>query len=144
MTVFIIDASVAAKWFNHEENHQLARSLLDPAIQLLAPDFFLLEMDNIFSKWVRRGLVTREAVYALREVLIRYPLEYHGTQSLREDAFTIAIQTHRSFYDCVYLALAVRLDARMITADRKLYEGIQAGSFARAVIWLGDLASAPA
>jgi predicted nucleic acid-binding protein len=143
VTVFVVDASVAAKWFNHEENHVQARSLLDPAVELLAPEFFRLEMDNIFCKWMRRSLITRETAYGLRDLLGRYPLEYHRTESVRDDAFGIAMQTRRSFYDCVYLALALRLDTRVVTADRKLYDELRRGPFSRTITWVGDLPSNP-
>jgi predicted nucleic acid-binding protein len=39
---------------------------------------------------------------------------------LAEDAYHVASITHCSTYDAMYLALAVRLETRMITADERL------------------------
>src|SRR3989304_9486659 len=58
VSVLIVDASVAAKWFVEEEHGEAALSVLDEKNQLHAPDFLLLEMDSIVCKWVRRGVVS--------------------------------------------------------------------------------------
>ena len=43
MTILIVDASVAAKWFFQEEFSLQANTLREPEFQLHAPDFLLLE-----------------------------------------------------------------------------------------------------
>jgi len=56
---------------------------------------------------------------------------------LVESAFAIAHQYNRSFYDSLYLALAVSLRATLITADEKLANATAAHL---PVKWLGALA----
>jgi len=41
-------------------------------------------------------------------------------RALAKDAYALATATGRSVYDAMYLALAVRLDTQLITADEKL------------------------
>jgi predicted nucleic acid-binding protein len=43
---------------------------------------------------------------------------------LTDDTYALAIMTQRTVYDCLYLALAVRLNTRMLTADDLLIAGL--------------------
>jgi len=47
-------------------------------------------------------------------------VETIACRALANDAYILANATRRSVYDAMYLALAVRLDTRMITADERL------------------------
>jgi predicted nucleic acid-binding protein len=42
-------------------------------------------------------------------------------------------------YDSLYVALAMLLGAPMVTADRRLYDALAAGPFAKYVAWVEDL-----
>lgn len=139
MSVFIVDASVAAKWFIEEEYSEAALSVLEEANQLHAPDFLLLEMDSIICKWTRRGAVTIEEGGDLRESLRRYPIQHHSFVTFLDSAFAIANQTGQSIYDCLYVALAALLKGRMVTADRRLYEVMKKGRFKKLIVWVGDI-----
>lgn len=65
----------------------------------------------------------------------RQPCHAHGTQcrlretftrrGLANDAHAIALITSRSVYDSMYLALALRLDTRVITADERFFHALQ-------------------
>ncbi|KKK99010.1 hypothetical protein LCGC14_2637010, partial [marine sediment metagenome] len=57
MSAYVVDASVAAKWFAEETYADDARRILHADNQLHAPELFLLEMDSVLCKWVRRGVV---------------------------------------------------------------------------------------
>ncbi len=139
MSVCVVDASVAAKWFIEEEHADSALSVLIRPDELHAPDFFLLEMDNVFCKWIRRGVVSVTDGRDLREALRRCPIQMHPFSSLVDSAFTIANETRRDLYDCLYVALAVTLDGKMVTADRRLYDGLADGPFAKHVSWVEDV-----
>ncbi|MFQ5740398.1 MAG: type II toxin-antitoxin system VapC family toxin [Acidobacteriota bacterium] len=139
MSLFVIDASVAAKWFVEEEYGQAALSILDESNQLHAPDFLLLEMDSIICKWTRRGLVTPEEGSDLRDALRRYPIQHHPFMLFLDSAFAFANQTAQSIYDCLYVALAPLLKAKVVTADRRLYEGLKKGPLKEHVVWIGDM-----
>ena len=139
MSAFIIDASVAAKWFVYEEYSEAALSVLKRRNRLHAPDFLFLEMDSIICKWIRRGVVTVEEGTDLRDALRRYPIQNHPFASYLDSAFAIANQMGQSIYDCLYVALAILLDARMVTVDRRLYEGIRNGQFKKNIVWIEDI-----
>jgi predicted nucleic acid-binding protein len=65
-------------------------------------------------------------------------LELHAVTPLLEPAFDIALATGRTVYDSIYMALAVALNCKLMTADQKLYSALRAGPFADDVIWVAD------
>ena len=137
MSVFIVDASVAAKWFIEEKHSGAALSVLDEKNQLHAPDFLLLEMDSIICKWIRRDVVSPAEGSDVRSALRQYPIQYHPFVPLLDSAFAIANRTGQSMYDCLYVALAALIKGRMVTADRTLHDAIKKGSFRKNVVWVG-------
>lgn len=50
-----------------------------------------------------------------------------------------ALKTQRSLSDCLYLAVAEVIDGTLVTADQKFYTALGQGSYARRVLWVGDL-----
>lgn len=138
MSTYVVDASVAAKWFTEEEHARSAMRVLRDNEKLFAPDFFLLEMDNLVCKWIRRGVVTVAEGEDIRRELGKQGIEYHAFGSLRERAFGIANRTGRALYDCLYVALAVLLEGQMVTADRRLYDALADGPFAEHVVWVEE------
>jgi len=139
LNIYIVDASVAAKWFTEEEDSQAALRLLGNGNSLHAPDFFMLEMDSVVCKWIRRGIISEDDGDSVRVTLRRLPVHQHPFALLRDSAYTIANRTGRSFYDCLYIALALSISGRMVTADRKLYNGLKNGPFAQNMLWVEDI-----
>ena len=139
MNIRIVDASVAAKWFAEEQFADDARRLISENNQLHVPDFFLLEMDNVLVKWIRRGLITEPEGMDVRSILRQLPIYTHPTGELRDFAYSIANQTGRSFYDCTYLALTILLDGQMVTADRRFYDALSTGPFTKHLLWVENI-----
>lgn len=139
MSVLVVDASVAVKWFVDEEHTGVARTLLTPQFQLCAPDFFLLEMDNVFCRRVRRKEFSRTEAEEARSTLRRFPVSYHGLTAYLDRAFNIAAETSQTPYDCLYLALAEAFGTCMVTADRRFFERMSGTPFADHVLWVEDV-----
>jgi predicted nucleic acid-binding protein len=139
VSVLFIDASIAAKWFIEEEHSDAALSVLKKSNRLHAPDFLLLEMDSIICKWIRRSIINQAEGIELRDALRRYPMQYHPIISLLDPAFAISSQTGQSAYDCLYVALAALIKGSLLTADRRLYEGLRNGPFKKHLIWIEDV-----
>ena len=140
MSILIVDASVAVKWFIEEDHADAALSLLNERHQLHAPDFLLLEGDSVLCKWARLKLISLAEGDDIREALRRYPIHTHEFTTLLDSAYTIANETQASVYDCLYVALAALLKGKVITADQKLCELMAGGPFAEYVTWLEHLA----
>lgn len=139
MSIYVVDASVAAKWFTEEEHAEEALRLLVGENPLHAPDFFMLEMDSVVCKWVRRGIISEDDGQVVRATLRQLPIHKHPFALLQDSAFAIASQTGQSVYDCLYVALATLLKGRMVTADRRLYDTLKNSPLGKHLLWVGDV-----
>ena len=139
MSLSVVDASVAIKWFFPEVHSEEAIRLRTPPHELHAPDLLWLEVHNVVCRNIRRNLIAQEKGLQILSVLRRLPIQIFPSVDLLDTATAIALDTAAGLYDCIYVALAILLDARMVTADRRLYQGLRSGPLADRVLWVGDL-----
>lgn len=122
---FVIDASVGIKLFVEDPLSAAAHALFarlttDPPDRFYVPDLFYIEITNVLWKYVRwQGLAPKDA-QAFLEQLNRIALISIPMADLMVDALDLASATSISAYDASYVVLAQRLNAPLITADRKL------------------------
>lgn len=139
MSVLVADASVAVKWFVPEVQSAEARQWRTGPDELHAPAiFFDLEISNILWKKVRRGEITRADADLILAQLPALPLTRHPETPVLALAFDLADRTNRTVYDCLYLAMAVQLGGRMLTADQRLVNCLAATQWVSSVWWVGD------
>ena len=139
MSVFVVDSSVAAKWFFPEPHSEEALALLDDRHELHAPDLLLMEVDSVVCKRIRSREITVRIGREIRAGLRRAPVRLHPSEPLLEPAFELAVATEQNIYDCVFLALAVLLRARMVTADRRFFNSLRSGRYSDCVCWIVDV-----
>lgn len=120
MSAFVLDASVVIKWFVPEIQSEAARRLLTLPHEYFAPDLLFAETANIIWKKVRRAELSAVHGRQLAADITTIAVDTVPSRGLSEDAFGLAEATGCTAYDCLYLALAVRLGTRMITADKRL------------------------
>src|SRR4051794_27983590 len=96
------------------------------------------EAGNILWKKVRRGDLTEEQARGIAHLVAVAPLEIHPSAPLLEAAFEIATRTGRTVYDSLYVALAVHLACRLVTADEKLYNALKDGPLGAHILWVED------
>lgn len=139
MTRYVVDASVAIKWFVPEVYSEAAQGLLNSNHNLLVPDLFFPEIGNILWKRVRRGEDTAEKAKDTLAEFSTVPLEVYESQPLIPVALDIAIQTDRTVYDSLYLALAILSQCPMVTADLKFFNALTSSSFAANLLWVESI-----
>jgi predicted nucleic acid-binding protein len=120
VSVFVVDPSVVVKWFVPEIHSDAARRLLVLPHEYVAPDLLFAETANTIWKKIRRKELTAEAGYQLVADIGQIAVETVSCRVLVEDAHALATATGRTVYDSMYVALAVRLNTRTITADDRL------------------------
>lgn len=136
---YVVDASVAFKWLLPEVHAAEAESLLSNDVELLAPDLIHAEIGNVLWKRVVSRDISREkAKEALRQFMA-IEIDTTPTSFLVDDALELACQYRRSIYDSLYLALAVMSQARLVTADKRLYNALQKTPLARSIAWIADV-----
>lgn len=130
----IVDASVAVKWFYEEDGTDIARALA--ASNLAAPDLIYAEVANALWAKRRRGELGDdiEPLSSLDNLVT----EAVPILTLTVGAFALALQLGHPVYDCFYLALALREDRPLVTADLHFLGKCATSPYARHVISLAD------
>jgi len=136
----VIDASVVIKWYVIEVDSDAATDLLNAEENFLAPDLLFAECASILAKLVRRGTMTATRALEIIVTLMDGPFTVVANRQIADDALEIALSTpaNVSPYDASYVALAVRLNTRFITADRKVFNKLQGSPFGKHVSLLAD------
>ena len=117
MTV-VIDASVALKWVLAEEGSDAADALLE-VDDLVAPSLWQLEVANALWRRVVRGELSSPEADERLTALLSAPVATVPLEEVLAAAFRLAGDLNHPVYDCLYLALALREDTHVVTADRR-------------------------
>jgi predicted nucleic acid-binding protein len=115
----VIDASVALKWVLDEPGGAEAEALLDQA--LIAPGLWLIEAANALCKRAGRGEISPDEAAERLQALLNAPVATPRTEDDLASALSLANQLAHPVYDCLYLALAIREDTQVVTADTRFF-----------------------
>ena len=139
MSLFVVDASVGAKWWFPEVHREAALRLRDPAHELHVPNLFDVEVCSVVCKRIRRKEITSSDGEHVLELLEQTPLRRHADRTLLRLSFEVANTTSRALYDCLYLALALVLEARLVTADDRFYQALRRSPLSETVLWIEEI-----
>jgi predicted nucleic acid-binding protein len=92
---YVVDASVAVKWYVPEVHSVEAERVLDPANELHAPDLIVPEFGNILWKKIGRGELTEVQARKIIEAFIVVPINKYSASPLLEAAFAGAVKSSR-------------------------------------------------
>jgi predicted nucleic acid-binding protein len=143
VTPTVVDASVAVKWCLPardeslvSEAEELLASYRTGAEQFLVPDLFWLEVANALWKAVWKQKIDSETAARSFRVVSDLKIPTISSVDLVPLALQLAVTHRRTVYDSVYVALALRVKANLITADERLANALAAHL---PVKWLGAL-----
>jgi len=124
---WVVDASVAFAWFAAVPNAEEAAGLLDagPDTLLLAPDLVLVELLNAAWKSLRLGAITSEQFQMLSSRASEPFSRLFPASALLARAAHWCRELDHPATDCLYVALAERERATLITADQRLLRKLQ-------------------
>lgn len=122
---YVVDASVGIKLFLAEEFSNEVQALFEKGLaqavaSLFVPDLFFIECANVLWKKVRRGEYPLELARDDLANLKKMALPATPTSELMERALEIACALQISTDDASYVALAEKVGAPLLTADRRL------------------------
>jgi predicted nucleic acid-binding protein len=139
LLIIVPDACVGVKWFVPEPDSAAARRLLDPRFALHIPTYFFTEAASVFQRKIAvDGTLTEAEGLSAFRLLHTVPMTIHPTAPLLEAAIRIGVRYRRPVYDSLYLVLAESLGGRVMTADRRLYNGVHGGPLDHLVLWVTD------
>ncbi len=136
---WIVDASVAAKWFFPEDDHQAALGILDRPETLHAPSFVLVELANIAWLKSQRGDVPQAGIPQILDFAQATFDSLHPDAGWLRRAVAMVSELNHSVYDCLYLAGAEALNATVITADRRFLQKLRGTKYENRAFFLTDL-----
>lgn len=117
--MIVVDSNVLAYLYLPCEYTASAEALLEHEPDWAAPVLWRSEFRNILAGYMRRGSLTLEQACGLQreaESLLagsEFEVDSLGVLELVRDSDCSA-------YDCEFISLAVRLETRLVTMDKKL------------------------
>lgn len=119
----VVESSVAVKWFKRDgeqgvdEALQLLHDHRDQTIQLAAPCHLRLEVLNA----LRHGGLGATELDAAAQTLGDFAIEWAALDTaLSREVASVSAELGLTVYDAAFVALAMRLDAELVTSDRAL------------------------
>ena len=117
--MIVVDSNTQAYLYLPSELSEQAEQLLAKEPNWAAPVLWRSELRNILALYIRKEMLTLEQAYAIQteaEALL------NGTEyempSL--DVLRLVESSACSAYDCEFVALAKRLNVKLVTADKKI------------------------
>lgn len=138
MSAFVVDASVAVKWFVAETGSLIADELSASQHRLFAPRLIITEVANTLSRKVIAGLMSATQARDHLRYLPFYLDNIIEIDHLIEPALENACIMRHPIYDLIYVELARRLDAKVVTADRRLIAKLAGTDLARFATFLSE------
>ena len=137
---FVVDASVAVKWLVAEDDSEVAEELATSGHDLHAPRLMASEVANAIWRKARMGEIERRAAGILLADVPVMPVHWGADESVAADAMRLALALGHPIYDCMYLALAHRIGAVMLTADRRFANAVTLTEHGESILTLADYA----
>jgi predicted nucleic acid-binding protein len=138
VTLYVVDASVVAKWYFPEDDCEAAARLLNPVKELIAPDLLHAEFANTLWKRLRAGAIVMDEANEMVADFVRQPVSLRPAAPLIPMALDIGLRAGRTAYDSLYAALAVAEKCRLVTADRPLYNALLPER-SENLLWVADV-----
>lgn len=114
----VLDASIALQVAASDTFRTLA------AFELVAPPLLWSEAVSALHESLFRREITRELAVAVRESLIKAPIDKRSPPDLHAEAWSVAeMLGWAKTYDAEYVALARLLGCRLLTVDARLRRG---------------------
>ncbi len=139
---FVVDASVAVKLLVDEPGSDAARKLAASGQELHAPRLMVSEAASALWRKARQGQIERADAGAAMASLSDMPVLWNDDETVGADAVRLAVALDHPVYDCVYVALAHRIGATVVTADRRFVTAVAPTEHGEAVMTLADYAEA--
>ncbi len=115
----VVDTNVIAYLVIPGEQTAVARALLLSDAEWVAPPLWRSEFLNVLALYIHKGVISLEGAEAYAAEAEHF---MHGrVQNVRAaNVLKLAAESRCSAYDCEFIALAKKLNSRLITNDRPL------------------------
>lgn len=120
----VLDASIGVKWFRYENesNTDLANKLLQQQfqneIEIIVPDLFFFEIINTL---LSKKYLNVDDIYSASESLHLMNMKViFSNKKIIDTSINIADRTKLTFYDSLYISVAISEHALLLTEDKEI------------------------
>jgi predicted nucleic acid-binding protein len=120
MMIIVIDTSAAAEIVLQRNQAKGFVKHIEDADWVITPTLYISEIANVFWKYhVFEDMPIHECEESVEDA-VAIPDEYIHEKELYKEAFAMGCQTRMPIYDMLFLTLARRHNAYLLTLDKKL------------------------
>lgn len=122
MTSIVVDASAVVRIIEGAEPAVSFQEALLQADLVLAPELMLTEVANALWRLQRAGQLEADGLQRRLSRAVELVDVIEPDRHLQAEALALACHLDHPVYDCLYLALARREAAVLVTADKRLQQ----------------------
>ena len=137
---FVVDAGVMVRLPVDEPDSDVARELVASGRELHAPRLMASEVASALWRKARAGQIEPTDAGVAMASLPDMPVRWDDDEKVAADAVRPALALDHPVYDGVCLALAHRIGAKVVTADRRFVTAVESTGHGGSVVMLADYA----
>ena len=118
--ICVIDASAAVEIVLRKSNAIDMINRIIASEKVIAPALFYTETGNTFRKYIKGGYLEKDQGVKLFKDSLKIVDEITDIALLIDEAVNESIRLDHSVYDMLYLVLARRNGAKLLTCDKKM------------------------
>ena len=118
--IVILDSNAAMEIVLKREKGRALRSLIENAEKTVSSEFFRIEVANVIRKYYQGKYIKKAECNTMLELAENLVDEFVPIRENHLEALNEAIRLKYSAYDMLYLTLARRLGATLVTLDGPL------------------------
>lgn len=118
--IAVLDASAAVGVVLCQPRAERLMELLEAASLVLAPDLFVSEVCNVFWKYRTADLLDQQQADRALSRSLALTDRLEPAFACYQEAFALAVRHQHPFYDALYLVVARRNNALLLTLDQRL------------------------
>lgn len=118
--IAVLDASAAVGVVLCQPRAERLMEPLEAASLVLAPDLFVSEVCNVFWKYRTADLLDQQQADRALSRSLALTDRLEPAFACYQEAFALAVRHQHPFYDALYLVVARRNNALLLTLDQRL------------------------
>jgi predicted nucleic acid-binding protein len=118
--IVVLDCNAAIEVVLKREKGTIFRQIIESSEKTITSEFFRVETANVLQKYYKGNYIQKEDCNKLLELTENLIDEFIPLSENNQEALNEAIRLDYSAYDMLYLTLARRTGALLLTLDRPL------------------------
>ena len=118
--IVVLDCDAAIEIVLKREKGKALRDILEASEKIISSEFFRIETANVIRKYYQGSYIQKAEAGKLLELAENLVDEFVPLKENYLEAFNESIRLHHPVYDMLYLTLARRTGATLVTLDHTL------------------------